>query len=175
MKSAPSSILVLCLLFAVVLAACDDSAGTSQGGDATTADSTTADATVDVQSDTPITCIPPTLTTGDGNHNAGMDCLSCHGDVTMELDSRWTVAGTLYDTATGTNPLAGATIIVTDADGKELSLVSASNGNFFTTEPVTLPLSVRASACPDDITMSSPATDGSCNTCHTDAMRIHLP
>ena len=158
-------------MLAFATAACD-SASTTPGADATTND-TTEDATVDVQGDPTTTCIAPT-TAGDGNHNTGMDCMSCHAGFTAP-DVKWTVAGTLYDTVTGTTPVAGATIVVKDANGTELSLVSATKGSLFTTLPVTLPLTVRASSCPDDKTMPTPATNGSCNSCHTAAMRIHLP
>ena len=86
------------------------------------------------------------------------------------------MSGTLYNAVSGTTAVAGATIHVTDAKGQKLSLVSALNGNFYTSTPVTYPLTVSASDCPYDAAMSgSVQSPASCNSCHTSTFRVHLP
>jgi hypothetical protein len=91
---------------------------------------------------------------------------------------QWTIAGTLYDSANGGNALSAATIEVTDADGNVLQLATATNGNFYTDQAVSFPITVRASKCPSDAPMADPITgSGSCNQsgCHTSSMPMHLP
>ena len=120
-------------------------------------------------------CEPP-QSPGPGAHHAGGDCLSCHGS--MGADLRWTVAGTLYSDPAGSSPVSGATIVVSDAAGKERKLVTGGDGNFYTTEAFTFPLDVAASKCPDHQEMIEPLESGSCNAsaCHgNSSFRIHLP
>jgi hypothetical protein len=118
-------------------------------------------------------CAPPATVLPNGNHNAGQACLDCHNGTGQA--PRWTVAGTLYTTIQGASPAAGATIFVTDASGAELELITASNGNFYTSTPVQFPLTVAASKCPDTRQMTGRPQLGNCNSCHGQGMRIHLP
>jgi len=118
------------------------------------------------------TCIPAATPPGDGHHNAGLNCLGCHTGAGAPL---WTAAGTMYNSAGG--PVAGATITLVDATNKTITLVSAQNGNFWTTTPLSMPLTVKASKCPSSIQMSSKA-QASCNSCHTasgNPGRIKMP
>jgi hypothetical protein len=118
-------------------------------------------------------CEPPATVLPNGNHNAGANCQTCHnGNGAAPL---WTVAGTIYRDLQGTAPVAGATIIVTDANGAELRLISASNGNFYTGAAVAFPVTVVASRCPDTQPMLAAQQVGSCNGCHGAGSRIHLP
>jgi hypothetical protein len=121
-------------------------------------------------------CDPP-VTNGlaSGEHNAGRNCLECHDG--NHGAPHWTAAGTIYTAPTGGSALPGATIHLTDDTGKEIVLVSAQNGNFWTTDSITFPLHPRASSCPDDRAMSGAAPDGGCNRsgCHDSARRIALP
>ena len=119
-------------------------------------------------------CEPVATILPDGRHNAGQACLTCH-DGNQADAPLWTVAGTIYDSANGTAPLPGATIILTDSVGTEIKLVSASNGNFFTSQTVVFPVRATASRCPDSQAMASPQQVGDCNSCHGAASRIHLP
>lgn len=114
-------------------------------------------------------CIDGVASPGSGKHHAGDDCLGCHDT----QSKRWTIAGTLYSAATGGNAVAGATIEVVDATGKVVKLTTYSNGNFYTTTPVTKPLTVRATKCPNDRPMVGKVNDGSCNGCHNGTMRIY--
>ena len=118
-------------------------------------------------------CEPEQTPTGSEGHQAGTDCMSCHDSMTGSR--RWTVAGTLYSDASGSSPVSGATIIVNDAAGAALRLVTHPNGNFSTNEAVELPLSVAASLCPDSAEMLSSASSGGCNSCHDSSFRVHLP
>lgn len=105
-----------------------------------------------------------------GEHNAGRDCIGCHeGD-----GPSFTIAGTAYQ-ANGTTAAAGATIVVEDAAGKLFNLVTASNGNFYTTQSVRFPVKTYGTKCPDVAEMVSSVTNGSCNTCHGSSMRITIP
>jgi hypothetical protein len=124
-------------------------------------------------------CAQPVLGVPSGEHNAGLPCQPCHGPGGGA--PRWSLGGTLYTSATGTSPLAGATIRVTDANGLTLDLASAANGNFWTSTPVVFPITVAATLCPDNVPMiSQVAAPGDCNSagCHSAAApagRIHLP
>ena len=115
---------------------------------------------------------------GNGHHNAGQDCMQCHGDFGL--------AGTLYTTATGSTAIAGATITVKDASGQMFDMVTQANGNFYTTNSVVVPRaeSGRASARsarPAQMMVSQvqSSSGGGCNMsgCHrtTGQGHIHLP
>lgn len=106
---------------------------------------------------------------GDGHHNPGMSCLTsgCHRN---GGGPEFTVAGTLYTDRGGNGPVSGATIIVVDGDGVMAKLVTATNGNFWTSAALASPLLVRASQCPADEPMISLSQSGDCNSasCHSD-------
>jgi hypothetical protein len=118
---------------------------------------------------------PVTSGLASGKHNAGRNCLECHDG--NHGAPHWTAAGTIYTAPTGGGALAGATIHLTDAAGKEIILVSAENGNFWTSESISFPLHARASSCPDDRLMGGAIPAGGCNQsgCHDSAMHIALP
>lgn len=120
-------------------------------------------------------CDQPSTTLPFGNHNAGLACLGCHTGT--DAAPRWTVAGTLFSSASGGAPTAGATVTITDANDVQLRLVTASNGNFYTGQALQMPLRVQASKCPDTRRMSGTPMTGDCNSCHQAATtgRIHLP
>ncbi len=121
------------------------------------------------------TCEPAATILPNGNHNAGEACLTCHDGTGAPL---FTLAGTIYTSAAGTTPLAAATVVVTDANGLELKLASATNGNFYTSATIAWPVTVKASKCPDELQMTSQPAVGDCNGCHTAGAaqgRIHLP
>jgi hypothetical protein len=118
-------------------------------------------------------CIQAATPPGSGHHNAGANCLGCHtGAGGAPL---WTAAGTLYSSSGAA--LSGATITIVDATGKSIAIVTAQNGNFWTSEAMKAPLRVKASRCPSVASMSAPAS-GACNSCHTSTGspgRIKLP
>ena len=112
-------------------------------------------------------------TPSDGHHNAGQDCLSCHANLQANL--RWTVAGTLYGNVSGSSPVAQATIQIIDANGQIVDVATATNGNFWTLQPVAFPVHAKASQCPSTVAMNAGQSTGSCNSCHNAGFRIHLP
>ena len=118
-------------------------------------------------------CINQQASPGSGHHNAGQDCQNggCH-------NHGFTIAGTLYSSINGGNPVVGATIHVVDANGTPLDLVTMDNGNFYTSTAVTFPITVLATSCPNIQHMTATVAPGpSCNKsgCHTSTNRIHLP
>jgi hypothetical protein len=134
---------------------------------------------------TPPPCDMPTTPsdgTGDctGGGKPGDDCLMCHHQGTGAVP--FTFAGTLFDSATGTTGVGGATIYVEDAFGNvSTTLTHATNGNFYaTTGFVMYPAKAFVSMCPNVITMVSAVdmmTGANCNTasCHTNNFRVHVP
>ncbi len=118
-------------------------------------------------------CIKLTTPLTDGHHNAGQACLGCHDGGRA---TRFSIGGTLYSAASGGATISGATIEIIDANGAQARIVTSSNGNFYTSQALTAPYTVRASGCPNDVPMISKATgDCSSSGCHTSAMRVHLP
>lgn len=125
--------------------------------------------------DAPSLCKPAVATVGDGHHNAGQDCQGgCH-------DHGFSLSGTLYNSAAGIAPMIGATVTIVDKNNKSVDAVSQKNGNFYTTEILVFPVTVKASACPDHVDMvGSIVAKSGCNSvgCHTPNVGqgvIHLP
>lgn len=81
----------------------------------------------------------------------GQDCLTCHDGTQAR---RWTAAGTW------TRP--GATVTLADAAGRAVTLTTNQAGNFYTDQPLTLPLTATI----DGVTMPAQVTYGGCNRCH---------
>lgn len=134
--------------------------------------------------DAPSLCEPLVTTPipgTDGHHNASLDCQGgCH-------DHGFTVSGTLYADPAGQTAMIGAHITVTDMMGKKVDMVTqpagagGGAGNFYTTEVLVFPVTVRASGCPNHSDMSgSIVAKSGCNAngCHTPNVGqgvIHLP
>jgi hypothetical protein len=120
-----------------------------------------------------------------GHHNAGQTCLGAGCHLTGNLGAgatEYSYGGTVYRDAAGTQPYAGATILVTNG-GVTKKLVTDSLGNFYTT-PLLLPAptnaTTKASACPTTTPMIGTlnAGGGNCNNCHKtggQAAPIHIP
>ena len=144
-----------CLVTAIALAACDP--GSLYDQPITTADGGT------------ILCEPEVAVNGTGHHNEGQACLAAGCHRAGGTGPTFTVAGTLYDDERGGVPVGGATIVVIDGDGNRAELPTAANGNFWTAEPLRMPLLLRASQCPLDHPMVSLSQDGDCNRagCHS--------
>ena len=121
-------------------------------------------------------CDNAVATYPSGHHNSGASCLGCHNQP-QGTSGPFTLAGTLYTAAGSTTTIAGATIRVTDANGVTTRLVTAANGNFWTTSAVAYPVHVAASQCPSTTAMVSAvqSSGASCNSCHSSGSRIHLP
>jgi hypothetical protein len=120
-------------------------------------------------------CDDRVATAVTGEHHPGRDCMLCHaagGD-----GPTFTLGGTLYADVAGTAPLDGAAVHVLAADGQEIVMETALNGNFWTTAPLAFPVTTWASACPDVRPMVTPVAAGGCNAagCHGETFRAHVP
>jgi hypothetical protein len=104
----------------------------------------------------------------------GEDCNGCHrkgGNARA-----FTVSGTVFShadvyapsNAVDSTGVAGVEVRVTDADGKQLSLQTNAAGNFYTAEPVRLPLITEIQRGAAIRHMSSSVTSGGCSSCHTE-------
>lgn len=95
----------------------------------------------------------------------GRDCGECHGGG----DERgWSVSGTVYarpDAAEG-DGVQDARVLVTDANGRRLTLTSNQAGNFYTAEKLVFPLTVAVERGGEREAMEAAVQDGSCNRCH---------
>jgi len=102
----------------------------------------------------------------------GQDCLSCHKP---GGEKPWTLAGTVFPTATSaTNQgLSDATIQIADANSTTLTLTAAviltsnSVGNFYTPNALTFPVAVAITHAGNTVNMNA-APSGACNSCHTE-------
>ncbi len=125
-----------------------------------------------------VACEPAATNLPNGEHNPGQPCLTCHGP--GGEGPRFTLGGTIFSTAQGGVAVAGATVVVVDANNVTTRLISASNGNFYSNATLALPLRVSASKCPETKPMIgaiASAQDGDCNSCHQPGTsgRIYLP
>jgi hypothetical protein len=115
----------------------------------------------------------PTAPSGitSSSHNAGRNCLSCHG---------FTAAGTAYK-SDGTTTHPGATVRLTTASGGGGTVVAAltadASGNFYTSSSINFGtgLFVTATGTGGAVTpMGSAITSGACNNCHASGNRIKV-
>ncbi len=116
-------------------------------------------------------------TPGLSSHNPGTGCMNggCHDGTTPPT---MTVAGTLYDAASGGNTVAGGTVHLEDSAGNPITLITGSTGNFYSTDPIAFPVKAGASSCPSAKEMSNMVTQngGNCaqSGCHVAGMRIFV-
>ena len=125
--------------------------------------------------DTPTACTmgKSTVTNGSQNMRPGEACIACH---VANSGPFLKLAGTVYPTAhesddcKGSN-VATASIIVTDANNRSLTMHPNSAGNFDSTNPnVALPYTVQLTYQGRERDMTglvTAPTDGDCNGCHT--------
>jgi hypothetical protein len=120
-------------------------------------------------------CAPIEATTRS-SHNRGQECLRCHATGQDPL-LRWTIAGTLWSDPFGVTPRAGATVTVVDAKGVTVRMVTDVEGNFYSLQAVTFPVTATASGCPSTRAMSGKVNAGGCNAvgCHDGARPAMLP
>ncbi|MCB9562328.1 MAG: hypothetical protein H6708_18135 [Kofleriaceae bacterium] len=177
---------LLSILTATTLSACDVGSVNGPGGDRPDAAAAGPDADPTAPDADPaapdagssqLDCRDAVANPGGGHHNAGQACIACHAG---NAGPDYTIAGTLYATAAGGATVAGATITVVDANGTTVDLVTKTNGNFFTTQNLALPVRVMASQCPAAAEMSASVSNGDCNSsgCHSasgGAGRVYLP
>ncbi|HSN25615.1 MAG TPA: hypothetical protein VLT45_05000 [Kofleriaceae bacterium] len=116
-----------------------------------------------------------TGTLPDGHHNPGQDCQNaCH-------NHGFTMSGTIFTSINSNTAVVGATVVVKDANNQTVKMVTATNGNFYTSTPVAFPVTVLATECPNVANMTAQVTQGNggCNKsgCHSAGAQgqIHLP
>jgi len=106
----------------------------------------------------------------------GSNCMSCHqgGEA-----GRFTAAGTVFAGGGSSAPgLAGAVVTIVPKTGTTVRLTTNSVGNFYTSAPLSPPLTVSVSSGGHTSTMSGPASSGACGSCHKPAgaaaARVHV-
>lgn len=104
----------------------------------------------------------------EDSHNAGKNCLTsgCH----LNGEHTFSIGGTIYDDAEGTNARKGAKIKITDADGQKVRLRSDQLGNFYSGKDLTVPFTISVSYLGRTVSMPVSAdSGGGCNAdgCHT--------
>lgn len=65
-------------------------------------------------------------------HYTGKDCLRCHATGQKARAIPFSMAGTVYKDILGTEPLAGAEVVILDSAGKVISMSTNAAGNFMT-------------------------------------------
>jgi hypothetical protein len=95
----------------------------------------------------------------------GEDCLACHGDGDR---LHWYAAGTVY---LALQPAAdegvqGAKVVITDGNGRQISLTTNGAGNFYTAETLAFPATVQVWRGGNMNEMPGQAPEGGCNRCH---------
>jgi hypothetical protein len=123
---------------------------------------------------------PPVCTSGtswiSGNRGSplmhpGLPCLSCHRGGGAPP---FFIAGTVYPTAHEPNDCDGsliglqASVVVTGADGITLTFPVNSVGNFYSARVVPVPFTAKVVAGDAERVMTTPQTNGDCNSCHTE-------
>lgn len=117
-------------------------------------------------------------------HRAGQRCGLCH-DGTISDPPAFSVAGTIYIDDEATQAAYGATVSLTDVNGKQYSTTANEVGNFYITpEQYTpaYPMKVSVNYNGIDVKMSSEVgRGGSCAECHfkpfgpTSAGPVYIP
>lgn len=99
----------------------------------------------------------------------GRNCLRCHSPNGAAARKPFSVGGTVFDTkdASVCGGVAGVTVHVVDAKGKQLRLVSNEVGNFYSAEPLEPPLTIAAERNGERLAMPVTAPTGGCALCHS--------
>lgn len=98
----------------------------------------------------------------------GENCMTCHVAGGQAREEVWTVAGTAYTTATDTALMgvSGISVVITDANNKQITLTSNAAGNFYTKDAVTFPISAELRRGAKVQKMSMKVSTGACASCH---------
>jgi hypothetical protein len=137
-------------------------------------DSGSSGSAVDVFGDQP----PFTPGMGRATHNAGLDCMQCHGGGDKEGKS-FMFGGTLYD-GNGA-AAAGAEVRVVDANGAGTSVYTGPTGTFYASgRRLATPGHAGARNATTKVLMISQLTRGGCGSCHCTGSgcttaELHLP
>jgi hypothetical protein len=104
-------------------------------------------------------------------HRPGQPCLLCHGGALGDPEP-FSVAGTIYQTPSATQPAVGATVELQAADGSRFEVVANDAGNFYVSPDQwrpAFPLQVKVTYQGRTVSMlSNIGREGSCAGCHRD-------
>jgi mono/diheme cytochrome c family protein len=113
-------------------------------------------------------------TDGGGDMYPGRACIACHQSGGGGEDSGPTLqfAGTVFPTTHEPDDCigkGGATVVVTDANGRQYSENVRASGNFFLKSdvPIAFPISAEIHQGTKVLKMNAPVPSGDCNACHT--------
>lgn len=155
----------------VLLLACDDESDLGTADDPATACNESNEA-----------CEPEVCGGEGGQMLPGSDCLACHSEGNLVDDKGvarakesedgeedgpfFSAAGTVFADLDGTEPLEGALVRITDANGTLVELTTNAVGNFYTDDALTPPLSAEIEVDGEIAQMTETPDVGACNTCH---------
>jgi hypothetical protein len=107
---------------------------------------------------------------GNPDMNPGQDCMSCHTAGGQASGRQWTIAGTVFPSATSPadGGLQNAEILIVDSASppKAITLISDQAGNFYTAETFTGGVHVAVQTGNQRYEMQEIPPTGSCNLCH---------
>lgn len=103
---------------------------------------------------------------GTSKRNQACQASGCHG--ASPTGPAFTFSGTVSTAADGATPKPGATVRVIDG-ANVFTAVADEDGNFYSTQTITLPAKTNATACPTVAPMVGMivAGGGNCNNCHS--------
>jgi hypothetical protein len=105
--------------------------------------------------------------------NPGWDCMYCHYSEGNAHRRPWTVAGTVFkEEVPGSDAgLVGAEVLLTDATGKKITLVTNEAGNFYTGEDIGdggfVDVQIQWQGRRMRMNVQSAKPTGKCNSCHS--------
>jgi hypothetical protein len=120
---------------------------------------------------------------GSAEMEPGMACVSCHYIGGSATKKPFDIAGTVY--ASGHEPDlcygdTTASVVITDANGKDHTLTVSAAGNFYNTNylgfgAIPTPYKAKVTVGGKTRAMVAAQTNGDCNSCHTQAGAMAAP
>lgn len=101
------------------------------------------------------------------NMNPGEACIRCHNS---GEGPAFNIAGTVYDSSKQNDDCfgsVGATVVLTDAKGKVITMGLVSSGSFYSKDSFTPPYTAKVVRDGKETKMTTPQTNADCNSCHT--------
>lgn len=104
---------------------------------------------------------------GDGiDMLPGANCLNCHSRNGDREAPIFNAAGTVYSDKWGSSPESGATVRITDANGKTYEERTGRAGSFRFEDNIAFPANVEVETNAGVKTMNDEVKNGECNSCH---------
>lgn len=100
----------------------------------------------------------------------GGACITCHSGDEGPI---YSIAGTVYPTVHEPDDCNGSSdpntkVVITDANGKTLTLPINAAGNFASGQTIALPYTAKVVSGTKERKMIAPQSEGDCNSCHTE-------